>query len=344
LNGLIFDYYDPIYSILLLILIAIVIALASQGWIVYKKDRLDRTLYSFLNRFDEIGCELEERDVPFEEGMSKPLLLLAKAFEQSGNYIKSINILLYLIKHTKDDELLIHLGKIYLKAGFIERAEEIFVQMIKRRPRRKDVLYQLELIYETLNSFDEAKDVLSAIEAQGDSVDRVREYLKYLEIKHNGLLKPAEKVRGFKEMLDSGTQLYRLIIKELFKLDTQEAWKYIDENKIYTILDILWYLPYSKLRLDIIIENDLLKSIYFARGDIDIEPSKESGIFAFDMLCASIKGGYERGDVGFLYICTECKSSYPISFERCPGCMAINSIKIEEQVAKKEIKRCNTLL
>ncbi len=144
MNNFIFDYYDPIYSILLLILIAIVIALVSQGWILYKRDKLDKNLYNFLDRFEDRSCELEERDVPFEEGMLKPLLLLAKAFEQSGNYLKSINILLYLIKHTKDDELLIHLGKIYLKAGFLHRAEEIFIQMIKRRPRRKDVLYQLE--------------------------------------------------------------------------------------------------------------------------------------------------------------------------------------------------------
>ncbi len=146
MNSFIFDYYDPIYSVILIILIAIIIAVTSQAWLVYKKEMLNRNLHNFLDKFGSKDCELEREDMPFENKMVKPLLLLAQAFEKSGNYLKTINILLYLIRHTKDDELLIYLGEVYLKAGFYQRAEEIFIHIIKRYPRRVELLYQLMLI------------------------------------------------------------------------------------------------------------------------------------------------------------------------------------------------------
>jgi tetratricopeptide (TPR) repeat protein len=320
-----------------------VIALASQGWIVYKKEKLNRTLYNFLDKFESNHCELESQDMPFEERMVKPLLLLAQAFEKSGDYAKSINITLYLIRHTKDDELLIYLGKIYLKAGFLERAEEIFVQLIKRHPRRVDVLFQLELIYESLNRLDEANEVIDAIEANGKDVKILREYLEFLRIKSNSLLTKQERVSKLKMVLERD-RLFRLVIRELFLIEPDTAWSYISDEKVEIVVDILWYLPYSKLQLDIILRSNILKSIYFARGVIDEAPSKRCGIFAFDMLVSAKTAGYEKGDVNFLYICQECKSSFPISFDRCPECMEINSIKVEESVGKKEPQKGNSLL
>jgi len=342
LSSFIFDYYDPIYSILLLLLIAIIIALASQGWIVYKKEKLTKNLYSFLDKFDDFSCDLEEKDVPFEEGMKKPLLLLAKAFEQSGDYAKSINIFLYLIKHTKDDELLVYLGKIYLKAGFLQRSEEIFIQLIKRHPRRADVLHQLELIYESLGEFEKARDVLDAIEAQGEDISIERDYLTLLEIKQDTLLNKSQKIERLKSFI-AKDRLYRVALKELFKIDSKSGWSSLDLEKIELVLDILWYLPYSKLQLDIILKSSTLKAIFFARGDIKEAPKKECGIFAIDTLCAAKKAGFKDGDISFLYICKECKNSFPISFERCPNCMAIDSIKVEETVEKKT-KRGEALL
>jgi len=344
LNSFIFDYYDPIYSILLLILIATVIALGSQGWIVYKKDKLKKNLYNFLDKFDDTSCELEEQDVPFEKGMMKPLLLLARAFEQSGDYDKSINIFLYLIRHSKDDELLVHLGKIYLKAGFLQRAEEIFVQMLKRHPRRIDVLFQLELIYEALGEFEQAKEVIDAIEAQNIDVKDLLKYLNFLEIKSNHTLNTSEKVKALEKLLKEEKRLYRLIIKELFILDSKVAWSYFDTKRVTEILDILWYLPYSKLQLDIILSDRILKSIYFARGEIAKRPNSLSGIFSVDLLCSAREAGYFEGDISFFYLCKECKNSFPISFERCPSCMAINSIKVEARVEKKADKRGDSLL
>ncbi len=84
MNSFIFDYYDPIYSVILIILIAIIIAVTSQAWLVYKKEMLNRNLHNFLDKFGSKDCELEREDMPFENKMVKPLLLLAQAFERSG--------------------------------------------------------------------------------------------------------------------------------------------------------------------------------------------------------------------------------------------------------------------
>ena len=198
MNSFLPSYHDPIFSIILIVLIAMAIALVTQAWGVYRKEKLRKSLYSFLDKFDSTTCSLEEEEVPYEEGMAKPLLLLAKAFEQSGNYAKTISICLYLIRHTRDDELLIYLGKVYLQAGFYQRAEEIFLEIIRRRPRRTDVLAQLEYLYESLQEFGKAREALEALEAQGEETGPIAAHLRFLEIRNDKSLRPAKRQRGWK--------------------------------------------------------------------------------------------------------------------------------------------------
>ncbi len=71
--------------------------------------------------------------------MLKPLTLLAKAFENAGEYHKAISIYLYLIKNISHDsgkiELMERLGNTYLHAGFLERAQSIYTEILRKKPR-----------------------------------------------------------------------------------------------------------------------------------------------------------------------------------------------------------------
>ena len=96
-------YNDPLFSILLIIVISLVIAIATYGWGMYKQQKEQGKLLKFLDKFDSAECALDTADMPFEEHMFKPLTLLAKAFENSGEYHKSISIYLYLIKNVNED-------------------------------------------------------------------------------------------------------------------------------------------------------------------------------------------------------------------------------------------------
>ncbi len=343
MNGFLPSYHDPIFSIILIILIAIALSMIAHAWGIYRQENLQKSLYSFLDKFDTLSCSLEEEEVPFEEGMTKPLLLLAHAFEKSGNYDKAISICLYLIRHTKDDELLIYLGSVYLRAGFYERAEEIFLEIISRHPRRKDVLKQLEYLYETLQEFTQAHEAIEALQAQGEDTKALEEYLRFLEIRYDLDKTPAKKVEALEELLIKNPQLYRPIIQELFHLDTSKAWQYINTKRLMEILDILWYLPPAQLRLDIISKNSLLKALYYARADIEEYPKELTGDFAIDMLVSACKSSYKRGDLSFSYLCTACKQDFPISFVRCPSCLELNTLKVEERLVEQSIKNSSTL-
>jgi len=343
MNSFLPSYHDLVFSILLIVLIAMAIALVTQAWGVYRREKLSKSLYSFLEKFEGTRCSLDEEDVPFEEGMAKPLLLLARAFEQSGNYAKTISICLYLIRHTRDDELLIYLGRVYLRAGFLQRAEEIFLEIIARHPRRVDVLYQLEILYESLQEYGKAREALEALEAQNEDVRALEDHLRFRELKGNREMTPAAKAEKLENFLQQEPSLYRPIIRELFRLDHARAWKHVGDGKIPPLLDILWHMTPAQLQLDIIERNSILRAIYYARGDLERAPEESSGIFAVDMLCAARKGGYRKGTIGFTYLCTECKQSFPVSFIRCPGCMALNSVKVEETLVEEEPQRGDTL-
>jgi len=92
-------YKDPLFSILLIIIISLIISIATYGWGIYKQQKEQGNLLKFLDKFDSAECALDTADMPFEPHMLKPLTLLTKAFENSGEYHKSISIYLYLIKN-----------------------------------------------------------------------------------------------------------------------------------------------------------------------------------------------------------------------------------------------------
>jgi len=339
------SYHDPIFSIILMLLIVIAIALATHFWSIYRRQRLKRNLTNFLERFDTSTCSLKEQNIPYEEGMTKPLLLLAKAFEQSGNYDKAISILIYLIRHNLEDDLLIYLGRIYLRAGFLQRAEDIFLEVISRHPRRVDVLKQLELLYERLQEFNKALEALEALEAQGEDIEILKAHLNFQEIIHNHKISVDDKVKALELLLDRYPKLYRPILKELFKLEPKRAWERVDSNRLNEILDILWHLMPTQLQLDIISKDSILQTLYYARGDITEKIEvKEIGIFAIDMLVFAQECNYNQADIQFTYLCKECKQSFPVSFTRCPNCMSINSLILEETLAKKRTQEGYSLL
>jgi len=88
---------------MLIVVISLIIALVTYGWGLHKQQKEEGNLLKFLEKFDTADCALETADMPFEPHMLKPLTLLAKAFENTGEYHKAISIYLYLIKNISQD-------------------------------------------------------------------------------------------------------------------------------------------------------------------------------------------------------------------------------------------------
>ena len=343
-------YNDPLFSILLIIVLGLIIAVATYGWSVYRQQKEQGHLLKFLDKFDSSECALDTTDMPYEPHMLKPLSLLAKAFENAGEYHKAISIYLYLIKNISDDlgkiELLERLGNTYLHAGFLERARSIYTDILRKRPRNKKVLYELGVVYEMMHQYAKAKEVIEPLELLKEDTFALEKFLDFSQITANKKTSLEHKVSRLKNILKEEPKLYREVVSALLKLDTQEAWKVIDPMRIKEILDILWFLPNSQLDLDIITSNKQLRTLYYAKGYLQEleEETAKSGIFALDMLATAKQNGFEEGDLHFSYLCKKCKQSFPIGFKRCPNCMAIHSVEVEENIGKASPKTDYSLL
>jgi len=340
-------YNDPLFSILLIIVLALIISVVTYAWGLYKEQKEEGSLLKFLEKFDTAECALDTDDMPFESHMLKPLALLAKAFENSGEYHKAINIYLYVIKNIADEltkmELMERLGNTYLHAGFLERARSIYTEILRKRPRNIKVLYELGVVYEMMHKYEKAREIIEPLETLGENTHMLRNFLTLSSLTVDRVLDTEEKVSQLKILLKQEPRLYRQIIDTLLKLDTATAWKLIDSQRMKEVIDLLWFLPNSQLDLDIIASDRRLSTLYYAKGYLQ-KPLCQSGIFAVDMLATAREKQFEEGDLLFSYLCKKCKQSFPVSFKRCPNCMAINSVEVEEKIAKATPKTDYSLL
>ena len=341
-------YNDPLFSILLIVVISLIIAVATYGWSVYKQQKEQGNLLKFLDKFDSAECALDTADMTFEPHLLKPLSLLAKAFENSGEYHKAVSIYLYLIKHISQEqgklELMERLANTYLHAGFLERARSLYAEVLRKKPRNVTVLYELGVVYEMMHQYDKAKEVIEPLELLGENTYNLKKFLELSQITSSKSTSIEEKLKKLQKILKDEPSLYRQIISVLLQLDTQIAWENIDMERIGDILDIFWFLPNSQVDLDIITSNNALHTLYYAKGYLQKAPKEKSGIFSLDMLATAREGGFEEGELLFSYLCKKCKQSFPVSFKRCPNCMAINSVEVEEQIAKSSPQTNYSLL
>jgi len=341
LDSFLVDYNSPAFSIIMGALILGALFLVTYWWGKKMQVKEKNQLMSFLEKFgDSNECVLDTGDIDYDPDMHKPLLLLAKAYESSGEYQKTVSIYLFLIRHTKRDELLEQLGKIYLRAGMLDRAEEIFLQILQKRPRDKNVLYQLGVVYQLMQRPDLALETLDPLEILGEDVEEMRAFWEFSMLQNNKQLSFEEKKTALLEAKERHASLYKHVLPELFAMSSKEAWKHVDNNRLGETLDMFWYLPKEQLDLDIISSNGKLTKIYYARGDIEMitpEQNKiDSGIVSIDILSAARHSGENRGELSFTYLCDNCKHTFPITFKRCHNCLAVNSEIVEEHITKHE--------
>ncbi len=334
-------YDDPLFSILIIVVLILIVAIASFVLGNIKEERKRKSLNQFLNRFNTKECQLDVEEMPFDKALIKPLTILAHAFKNQGEYQKAINLNLYLIENIprfiEKEMILEQLGQTYLKAGFLKRAESIFLQILSKHARSKEALYHLGVVYELLQEHEKAIETIQPLKILGEDTKALEAHLILNKFLVNKKLSTQEKVEKLTELLKNEHYAYRRIMKALFELNLDVAWHNIKSDKIVSILDILWFLPSSNLNLDIISTDETLSAIYLAKGFIEPkEVTPKSDIFAINTIISAQKGGNLEVDLMFSYGCGKCKQHFPISFTRCPKCYAIDAIQVKETVAKKQ--------
>ena len=342
-------YDDPLFSILIIIILILIVAISSYVMGNIKEEKKRTTLKRFIKRFNDNTHSLEIEEMPFEQTLIKPLSLLAEAFSSQGEYQKAINLNLYLIEHIDifldKKKILKQLGETYLKAGFLKRAESIFLEILHKHPRNIDTLYNLGIVYELLNEYDKALNTLTPLKILEEKTEKLEAHINLNKLLIHKQLSNEEKVESLVNLLNNKYYAYRRIMKALFSLDLNIAWNNIQEDKIHSILDILWFLPSSNLNLDIISNSETLTAIYLAKGFIKAEEQiPKSQFFTINTIISAKKGGNEDVDLLFNYGCGKCKQNFPIAFTRCPKCYAIDAIQIKETLAEKKSQTSYSLL
>ena len=327
------SYRDPLFSILLIITLILFTALITYIWGIYAQNIRDKNLKGFLEKFDSTNTI--DEDWIFNLNMIKPLEILAKVYQERGEYNRSIDIYLYLIKNSDTKiskiDFLHSLGEVYLRAGFLQRAKNIFLEILKESPRSPDTLYSLLIVYEILHLYDKALEVITPLKILNQDVEIVEEFLKFQTIIYDKKIE--NKVEILEDMINLYPSLYRNIILYLFKNNYQEAWSLFDESKLLEILDILWMLPKSKVDLDIISKYISLERLYYIKWYLQ-DSKNQSNIFVIEILANSKSIGFNSGGLSFTYLCNRCQNRFPIYFYRCQNCMSINSISVEANVIK----------
>lgn len=342
LNGLLIEFRDPLFSVIVLFMIIFIISFASYWWGRFKRIDDHKKLSKFIKQFQSFPDEDEILDVIKSSNISeKSWLLLAQAYHKNGDYEKNIKIYQVLIERCKEAhqrrEITFLLGQTYFKAGFLERAQKIFLEILKQYPRTPEVLKYLLLIYEQLRKYEKALEIIEPLNELNIDTEKERSYIETLIIMHDFTLEQSEKIEKLLSVYSQNLMHKHLIFEYIFRVNPSIAWKNIDLSSCEKISDILFMLDSKNIDLDIISQSKFLRELYSAKGFID--SAKGSSIFELDIMIKLNQSGHKVATLMFEYHCQECKKTSLFAYGRCPHCYAIDSLESELYITRENFEK-----
>ncbi|ARR01313.1 hypothetical protein CSUIS_1531 [Campylobacter porcelli] len=321
------EYRDPIFGLIVLFSVLLLIAVLSYFWGVFSLKDQKNSIDKFVSKFQSQS----QLDPKYQNMLlnldidSNSLGVLAGIFARSGDFNKAISIYLIALKKAakkgEKEFIFLNLGKAYLKAGFIERSTEVFLESIKLSTKNIDALSHLGLGFEKLRMYQKSLEVLDALNEQGVEVSRQIAYTKALQIK-NSNMEFSQKIAKFNKLADEFNLINRMILETYIANN-----KDINEIKLKPNLDSCIDILYLN---DGILEGDEYKELYSAKGQ------NNAPISDFNLNLLKIaKANNLNATLSFSYICNECKSSYPLFFYRCNHCARLGSCAIIPNVIKE---------
>ncbi len=341
------EFRDPLFGIVVFFILLFILSFLSYWWGRYKSAKEHRDLASFLGKFDSL--EGGERDlaahVQNNSLTSELWLLLAQSFEHQGNYEKSIEIYHALLAKNRDPlfqkDALLLLGKSFFKAGFLERSRQTFLQILSNAPRTPQALHFLILIYEQLQQYDKALEVMESLEELSPECTSERLYLECRILLCDHRLGLDEKADRLLSLYRHHHRLGYMIFEWLFTYRPRTAWSHFDQSLSERLCDVLWRLGDDNLDLDIITGNAYLSELFSAKGSVPL--SEGSGIFELDTLITLRRYGASKATLQFEYGCGKCNMISFLPFHRCPHCHAIDSIYPIMNLSKEYFEENNSL-
>lgn len=342
MNPLFIEFRDPLFGIIVFFALVFVISFFSYWWGRYKTKEDSRHLDKFIQQFHTLPKKDELSELIENGNISdKSWHLLASSYFQNGEFEKTIEIYQSLVARQKNPserrDTLFLLGRTYFKAGFLERARDLFLQILKANPRTPQALHYLLLVYEHLRQYNKALEVLEPLDELGEDASLDRLYLRTISLMNDAKLSVEEKGHALVAIYEESHQLSYLIFEYLFRHNPPLAWQHLDQSQCERLSDLFWQLQSKDYDLDIIAANGYLRELFSAKGDVDL--AKESEIFELDVLIKLKHADNSSATLSFEYLCSGCKHVLPFSFHRCPNCYGIDTIVCEPNLTKDRFEK-----
>ena len=351
------EYRDPLFGIVVVIFCIGLVSLFAHYWnyIIAKRQR--NSLAKFLESFEYIGFDKEVKEfLALNQNPFPPLLFVAKMYQTSANYEKAIGLyttLLDFIPNPADKiPILEALGQTYIKAGFLLRAKEVYLQILQHYPRNIQALKSLIKIYEELKSFEDAINALECLEEVQGSTHL---YKLYLQAKILILSQKPNNPQRLLELLQKEPRLARLILNFLKDFSPTLFWDSLNQlpkDIFLDIQDLIWNLkeipPNFLKNIQDAQETEnlntkILKDILEAKGILPLSFSQKA-TFELETICLLRTHKSFQGDLRFAYQCASCKGISPFSFDRCPHCGELLTSKTLVFLKEKQDEMCYSLL
>jgi len=333
------EYRDPLFGIIILLAAIFLISAISAIWRIYSTKKSEKNLKKFVKRFDIYGADEEvlwlvqnsKEPVP-------PLKMLASIYTKSGDLQKAIKIyvtILETIPLSKERiEIMELLGVAYFKGGFLQRARDIFLQQLKHYPRNSVALTHLMYVYESLGEYASALEVLNSLEELEGDVGREKGFFNIRSTIQSQSLKLDKKCAILQEF----EKIYPFAFRQIAEFYAHHAkkifWAKIDNTNAKLLLDIFWGMQKSDIDMEVVQKIPLLKALFSAKGYIN--ESIKSGIFEIDSVVTINRFGETKADIGFEYICNNCKYIYPLYVSRCQNCQTLLEVEPIPIIIQKE--------
>lgn len=348
MENLIFDYRDPIFGVIAIFLLIFIVSFLTYTFNLIKEKNSRKSYKKLLRQF-ELNTLKEDDYIHLYNTYNLPfdsILLVASYFNKKGQSSKAINIYLSLLKHISSriqkEEILELLGTTYYKNGFMQRAKDIYLKILKFSPHNVHALNFLLLVNEKLKDYTKCLEILESLNELNENTIRDYIYLNTLKIIDDPILSIEEKISELNKIVRINKVVERLYLDFLLKNNKKYFFDNIQLFNLHKIIDILWYIDKKDIDFKLLDNNNFVKELYCAKGYINKDIP--SDIFEFSVMIAINQ--YKRDlnlDLDFTYTCTSCKKNFPIYNNRCYSCNDILTFKVTPTLIKGYYEKNSSL-
>lgn len=337
-------YRDPLFSITVLLGIIALVILGDYYRNLYRKKQRQKSLNNLVKSYEHNGIfDGISEFLKVSKDPIPTLIFLAKSYAKGGDNQQAIKIYLTLIEQfdesQKKIEILQELGILYLKAGFLQKAKEIFLEILKLNPRNLKILFKIIELYEILGDFRSAYDALESVEEnieemtieQKNKIALARDYFlaNLLFTSHE-----ADREQKLCSLISKQPALHKFILGHFKMNNLTLFWEHLPSKGWENYIDLLWdFLP-EQIPLSIIKQSPCIE-VFQAKG---YYPTRECSNFYLETLRLFASNSRQRATLGFSYTCPYCREEFPFDTFRCSSCgeLGMLHLNIKPQREKNE--------